>query len=86
VQAFPDASSLPGEDAAPTGDAAAETEFGGQGLPLDTGAQDIQDAIEGRAVPHAGPTPLRLGRLKREQGLDAGPQVVGDKALVHASS
>lgn len=86
MQAFPDPGPLPGEHTAPDSDAAAKAKGGGQVLPLDAGAQHVQNAIEGSTAVHPWPATLRLGRLRRQQRRDAGPERVGNEALVHASS
>jgi len=49
-------------------------------LPLATGAQDIQDAVEDGAVRHPGPAVGPRGFVGRQDGFDQVPQVIRNLA------
>src|ERR671921_770646 len=51
----------------------------GQGVPLDTRAQHVDDGSEGFAVVHARPATLGVGGSGRDQGLDLLPELVAHR-------
>ncbi len=81
---IPDTCLLPVTEPAPARHARAAAHLLRQHLPGDAGAQDEEDAGQGGAIRHAGPTALWLRRLGREQRLHHRPERVSDKGLAHA--
>ena len=77
----PDAGCLPVTQLAPTGHARA-AELTGQHLPGNAGAQDEDDADQGKPVIASGAAISELGPLPWQKQRDGLPQIISHKALL----
>lgn len=78
MQTMPHPSRLPVTQTPPAGHAAAVAQFQRQLFPGNTGAQDVDDAIEGLLVADARSPSLGRGLHWRDQRFDALPQRSGN--------
>ena len=81
MQGVPDARRLPVAQAPPASAATAAPEREREQLPLDAGLEHVEDAAQGRAIRQPRMAALRLGRVRGEEGLDDGPEVVADQFM-----
>ena len=85
VELEPDPMLLPGVESAPAGHATATAHLDGEVFPGDARLEDEQDAGEGLAVVDGLASGVaEAARLRGwQQGLDEGPQFIGNKGLGH---
>ena len=77
MQFLPDPALMPNPEPSPAGHPGATAHLLGQHLPGDTRVQDEKDARQRRSIRQPGTPAVGLGRLRRQQGLDLGPERIG---------
>jgi hypothetical protein len=76
MQGLPDAGGLPIAEPAPAGDSTPAAQLLREQAPGCAGAQDEDDAAQGRAIRNARSATLRVLSVLRQEGLDDLPEII----------